>query len=140
MYEFYLHAGIDEPNLESSLQKFAQVVSRLCKDLPPNVGHKVFFDNWFTTLELMHHLKKEGLIAVGTMKANRLHNCPLTANKDLEKQGRGFMDFRTNNNSGIIITKWVDNSAMQLTSNFVGVEPLEEIERWSKQDKARKNI
>ena len=29
---------------------------------------------------------------------------------------------------------------MQLTSNFVGIEPLGEIERWSKQDKIRKNI
>ena len=50
------------------------------------------------------------------------------------------MDYRTDNNSGIIITKWVDNSTMQLTSNFVGIEPIGEIERWSKEDKIRKKV
>ena len=132
MYDFFLYAGKNEPDPESGLQKCAQVVSRLCKELPPNVRHKVFFDNWFTTLELMQHLKTKGLLAVGTIRANRLHGCPLAANKDLEKQGRGSMDYRTDNNSGIIITKWVDNSTMQLISNFVGIEP------WSKQDKIKK--
>ena len=67
MYNFYLYAGKDEPDPESGLQKCAQVVSRICKDLPPNVVHNAFFDNWFTTLELMHHLKKKGLLAVGIL-------------------------------------------------------------------------
>ena len=138
MYDFYLYAGKDELNPDSGLQKYAQVVSRFCKDLPPSVGHKVFFNNWLTTLGLMHHLNKEGLLAVVTIRANRLHNCPLTANKDLEKQGRGSMDYRTDNNSGVIITKRLDNSTMELTSNFIGIEPLGEIERWCKQGKAPK--
>ena len=86
----------------------------------------------------MHHLKKEGLLTVVIIRANRLHNCPLTSNKDLEKQGRGSMDYRTDSNYGVIITMWVDNSTMELTSNFIGIEPLGEIERLSKQDKAPK--
>ena len=115
IYDFYLYAGKDEPNPDSGLQKYAQVVSRFCKDLPPSVGHKVFFNNWFPKLELTLHLKKEGLFAVVTIRANCLHNCPLTANKNLEKQGRGSMDYQTDNNSGVIITKWVGNSTMELT-------------------------
>lgn len=139
MYDFYLYAGKendDNPEFQG-LQKCAQVVAKLCKDLPRNVGHKVFFDNWFSTLELMLYLKNEGLLAVGTIRANRLHNCPLIANKDLEKEGRGSMDYRTDNNSCIIIAKWVDNRTMQLVSNFVGIEPVGSIQRWNKIEKAR---
>ena len=32
--------------------------------------------------------------AVGTIRVNRLHGCPLSTNKDLEKQGRGQFDDR----------------------------------------------
>ena len=32
--------------------------------------------------------------AVGTIRANRLHGCPLSTNKDLEKKGRGEFDYR----------------------------------------------
>ena len=106
MYDFYLYAGKEKPDPESQgLQKCAQVVSKLCKDLPPNMGHKIFFDNWFTTLELLHYLKGRGLLAVGTIRSNQLHNCPLRSNKDLEKEGRGALDYRTDNNSGIVIVK-----------------------------------
>lgn len=80
----------------------------------------------------MDHLKKGGLLGVGTIRAIRLHNRPLTTNKDLEKQGFGSMDYQTDNNSEVIIKKLVDNSTMQLTSNFIGIWSLGETERWSK--------
>ena len=47
------------------------------------------------------------------------------------------MNYLTDNNSCIIIAKWVDNSTMQLGSNFVGIEPVGSIQRWSKIYKAR---
>ena len=36
--------------------------------------------------------------------------------------------------------KWVDNSVVNLVSNFVGVEPIRELERWCGKEKVRKNI
>ena len=53
MYNFYLYAekeNYGNPDFQG-VQKCAQVVTKLCKDLPRNVGYKVFFDNWFSTLE-----------------------------------------------------------------------------------------
>ena len=35
-------------------------------------------------------------------------------------------------NSGIVIVRWFDNKAVQLISNYTGVEPIDEVERWSK--------
>ena len=50
------------------------------------------------------------------------------------------MDYQTNSNSGVIKTKWVDNDRMQLKDNSVGTQSSGEIEHWSKQDEAHKNI
>ena len=141
MYDFYVYAGKDEPDHEfQDLQKCAQVAAKLCKALSPNIRHKVFFDNRFSTLYLMQKLKKKGLLAADTIRPNRLQRCPLKATKDLEKEGRGAMDYRTDNNSGIIITKWVDNKTLHLISNYVGIEPMESIQRWSKYEKRKVQV
>ena len=144
MYDFYVYDGKSSTDDVSEkfnhLQKSAQVVARLCQDLPGHQNFKVFFDNWFTTLDLLHYLKAEGILAVGTIRANRLQQCPIDTSKDLQKLGRGSMDYRCDANSGIIIVKWVDNSVVQLTSNFIGIEPMSEITRWCKKEKVRKQI
>ena len=41
-------------------------------------------------------------------------------------------------NSGIVILRWFDNKAVQLISNYIGNEPIDEAEHWSKS--ARKMI
>lgn len=145
MYDFYIYEGkqskeSDEETNYQHLAKSAQVVAKLCQMLPKFKNHKVFFDNWFNTLDLLLYLKAQGILAVGTVRANRLAGCPLTSNKDLAKEERGSMDYRVDSNSGMIIVKWVDNSVVQMVSNFVGINPMSTIERWCKQSKAKKDI
>ena len=144
MYDFYVYAGkeasMDTPEQYKHLQKSSQVVARLCTHLPKEKNHKLFFDNWFTSLDLLHYLKKNGILACGTVRANRLEGCPLSSNKDLKKGGRGSLDYRSDLNSGIIVTKWYDNNAVHLASNFVGVEPMSSMERWCPTEKERKEI
>ena len=55
MYDFYLYGGKESNEVThyNHLQKSVQVVAKLCEELPRNVGHKDFFDNLFTTLDLM---------------------------------------------------------------------------------------
>ena len=50
------------------------------------------------------------------------------------------MDYRCDSNSGIMAIKWVDNSMVNLASNFVGVEPVGELETWCGKEKVRKSI
>ncbi len=121
-----------------NLQKSAQVVARLCKDLRHHANHKLFFDNWFPTIRLFIHLKKLGILACGTMHANCLQGCTLKSNKEMKKSGRGSMDYMTNLNSGFIITKWMDNNAVHSASNFIGVEPMSSVNRWVPEEKCRK--
>ena len=71
---------------------------------------------------------------------NHLGECSVSSNKELQKARRGSSDYRTDNNSGIIVVKWVNNNVVQLISNFVGIEPMTSIERSCKKEKKRKDI
>lgn len=42
--------------------------------------------------------------------------------RELQNDGRGRNNYRSDVESGIIIIKWLDNGLVHLVSNFVGVE------------------
>ena len=46
------------------------------------------------------------------------------------ENGRGAMEDRFNSNSRIMAVKWVENSVVYPTSNFVGNELIWGLERW----------
>ena len=55
------------------------------------------------------------------------------------ENGRGAMEDRFNSNSRIMAVKWVENSVVYPTSNFVGNELIWGLERWFKKE-MRKGI
>ena len=141
IYDFYIYCGKDDAELEfKDLQKCSHVVAKLSKHIHNKGEHKLYFGNWFTTLPLLHFLKSKQVCAVGTIRAIRLADCPLAANKDLERQGRGALDYMVDSNSGIITTEWVDNKTVQVASNYTGIEPMGTINQWSKASNAYENI
>ncbi len=144
MHDFYIHAGKNETVEEdldfTDLQKSAQVVARLCQHLPHHSGHKLFFDNWFTTLDLLIYLKNKDILACGTVRNNRLQCCLLQSTKAMKKSGQGATDFKLDVNTGVIVVKWMDNNAVHNASNYVGVEQFVSVEKWSKNKKERAKV
>ncbi|KAJ8930733.1 hypothetical protein NQ314_016439 [Rhamnusium bicolor] len=70
-------------------------------------SYNLFFDNLFTTVNLLVYLTENGYTASGTMRKNRVpKECPLLTKKDFAKTGKKEDHFsiieRTN---GIIFTK-----------------------------------
>ena len=135
MYDFYIYSGKDEGNEEetsdfSHLLKSSQVVAKLCQNLPNNAGYKLYFDNWFTSLELLIYLKNKGILATGTIRADRTKKCPLKTKQELKKEGRGSLDYKLDTNSDLVLVKWLDNSVVHIASNYCGVEPLGTVKRW----------
>ena len=49
---------------------------------------------------------------------NYLNGPELPADKDLKKLGRGSHASRTDAKSGLSVTKWLDNKAVQVITNF----------------------
>ena len=62
MYDFYIYEGKSKATEKDTeyekLIKSSQVVAILALHLPNHENHKLFFDNWFSTLELMLFLSE----------------------------------------------------------------------------------
>ena len=61
-----------------------------------------------------------------------MKSCPLPAEKDLKKDGRGSFAFRTDANSGLVINKWYDNKCIQICSTNCDPESVENVKRWDR--------
>lgn len=67
-----------------------KVVIELSKSIPDKALCVLYFDNWFTSLELVSYLRKEfGILSLGTIQQNRLRGCNILPDKQLLKKGRG---------------------------------------------------
>ena len=86
-------------------------------------GHdfKVFENNYFTTLPLLDELKQRQIWYVGTIWINRLSNCPLLYEKDMQKKVCGSYYYNR------ISVRWFDNEAVTLVPSFVDIEPVNSV-------------
>lgn len=98
------------------------------------------FDNLFTSLQLVDHLTKKNIACTGTIRANRLQDCPLKSIKEMEKAKRGTFDYATDAKTGLIVVRWHDNNVVNTVSNKVGVEPVQKAKRWSRTERQRVEI
>ena len=57
--------------------------------------HHVFFDNFFSSYQLMKTLPEKGFKATGTFRADRTNGCPLKCVKEFKKMGRGEYQYFT---------------------------------------------
>lgn len=90
-------------------------------------SHHIYFDNFFTSYDLVADLKSLGYRATGTIRENRMKGCPLKTNNDMKKTERGSFDYKSDGN--VEMVRWNDNSVVTLCSNAVGVEPIRQVKR-----------
>lgn len=133
MNNFEVYTGKAATGTTSNLGISGDVVLRLCEDLPSHRNYKIYTDNWFTSYKLTCALKNKGILTVGAVRQNRLPNCTFEDDKNLKKKGRGSFDFRTEITNNVFAVKWFDNKAVHLTSSFVGLDPVNNVQRWSAQ-------
>ena len=114
-----------------------RVVKTALKTCDNPVNHSVFFDNFFSSYNLLVDLDVKGFRATGTMRNNRIGKCPLADVSDMKKRERGSYDFRSASNLKIV--RWNDNSVVTIGSNAYGVEPVGNAKRWIR-GKGRGNI
>ncbi|XP_049938930.1 piggyBac transposable element-derived protein 4-like [Schistocerca serialis cubense] len=79
-YDFEIYTG--QENLparclqdESDLGASSNVVVRLTQSILKHVGHKSYFDNYYTSLHLMTFLASQGILFLGTVRRNRIPDC-----------------------------------------------------------------
>ena len=112
------------------------VVHRLTKNLPYHQNFKLYFDNFFSSVTLMKFLKEKGILAVATLRKDRMKGSQnhLLPENDHKKRGRGSHDYAVEANSGIITVRWYDNNCVQLISNYLTNEAGINARRWNKKN------
>ncbi|XP_040891591.1 piggyBac transposable element-derived protein 2 [Toxotes jaculatrix] len=115
---------------EQVLPLGAKVVTTLCKTITQPLLSVVFFDNYFTSFNLIQKLHANlGVKCIGTVRPNRLGGATLMADKNLMKKGHGAFDYSSA--EGVIAVKWYDNKCVHLLSNACGIMPLSTVKRSS---------
>lgn len=136
-YDFFLYQGSSTDISKVHMKKFgfaATTVLHLVQRLKSR-GHTLFFDNFFTTYQVLEILHAKGINAAGTVRVNRMNKPPLLTDKELQAKGRGHADSVTSRDGKIVLVKWQDNKAIHIASNFVGIGNTVTVDRWNKQDK-----
>lgn len=146
IYDFLLYGGEDTfrqhtfSDTEELLGHGGKVVIALCISIKEKPCSFVYFDNFFSSLELLIFLReKYGILSLETVRSNRLRGCPLTSDKDMKRGGRGSFDIRVCNRNKICVVKWLDNKPVCLASTFCEAEPVTQVKRIEPKAKSNKS-
>ncbi|XP_004211012.1 piggyBac transposable element-derived protein 3 [Hydra vulgaris] len=132
IYDFFLYSGSSNSGKKCT---GAYVVLKLLEKLPKNQNFKVFFDNWFCSMQLCLALKELGFVVTATIRSDRIKGCQLATEKELQKQGRGSQVFKTDANSRLILTRWYDNKCVNLISTYCDPLLVTKTKRWDRKYK-----
>lgn len=138
LINFSIYTGKDSSR-ESTFGLGGDVVVKLIEQagIPSNCGHKLFIDNFFTSVPLMRYLGENGFCATGTVRSDRIEQCPLKPAKSLQEEGRGSYDFRSAKD--IMLVRWNDNSVVTIATNYEHLS-LGTASRWSREKKAKVQV
>lgn len=109
--EFQIYTGKTD---STEKQLGARVVKDLTRELVGG-NHHVYFDNFFTGVELMTSLKNDHIFACGTVRSNR-QRLPKSNIPDKQMK-HGEYEFQTSN-TGIRWIKWMDKKCVYFLSNY----------------------
>lgn len=108
---------------------------RLCRSIPKNQNYKVFFDNYYTSPELISYLAKVGIYALGTVNRGRLGKSlkmsthkELTADKKSRRYSEGWV--ATVDEVPVSAVLWLDSKPVVLASSFLGEQPKYKVKRF----------
>lgn len=103
-------------------------------------GHKLFFDNYFSTFPLFQILAQKQIYAAGTVRLDRFCKPPFSTDKEMKKKGRGSCEEVISADDSVTVVKWYDNKCVSLASNYVGVGKLDTAHRYDKTKQQKINI
>lgn len=133
-YDFICYQGDSTEFDRTVLANFglgATIVIHLANRIE-NSGHKLFFDNYFSTFQLFEILTQKQIYAAGTIRLDRFAKPPFNVDSDMKKKGRGSSDQIVSSDGTVACVKWYDNKCVALASNYIGIGKTDKAERYDK--------
>ncbi|XP_040073039.1 piggyBac transposable element-derived protein 1-like [Ixodes scapularis] len=115
VHSFDVYTGrIDQVPGFPDIGPSGNIVIKLAQCVQPQLGHLLYFDNWFTSLKLLVTLAQRGIYALGTVRVNRLQGRKMASDTELRKRGRGSAEEceAVVDNQKVIVVKWYDNRSV----------------------------
>ncbi|XP_050465086.1 piggyBac transposable element-derived protein 4-like [Cataglyphis hispanica] len=109
-YRFDVYTGKVGNQVTKNLGE--KIVNTLTSDLVEN-EHRVYFDNYFTSVNLLEILKSKQINACGVVNKMRKYLPSFSINMKNRGEYESFIS-----DTGIMATKWIDNKAVIFLSNF----------------------
>lgn len=134
-YKFEIYTGeqkFDQPDDEPNFGVTSNLVLRLARIIPRQKNYRLYHDNYYTSLQLMVHLAKEGILSLGTIRRNRIPNCKLPLEAAMKKAERETSHELVALVDGVDISTvvWKDNKYVTLASSFAGKKPNSKVKRF----------
>ena len=98
-------------------------------NVPQNKWHRLFFDNWYTGLDLVKSLYDQVIACVGIVRTNRLPNVKFPT--DTALKGKEEEDY--------FIT-FFDNRGVTILTSFEAVNPVEVVDYWNRKMKTTDHL
>lgn len=133
-YDFELYTGQESELLdnEDDLGASSNVVIRLTRSIPRHKNYKLFCDNYYTSMPLFHCLYENGILAVGTIRSNRIINNPMPPKTNKNSRGHIEEYITSYENCPFVYARWKDNKDVTLLSTYVGQEPTLTAKRYNR--------
>ncbi|XP_030579753.1 piggyBac transposable element-derived protein 3-like [Archocentrus centrarchus] len=143
VHSFDVYAGkSDPPPGSQDIGASGNVVLKLAQVIEGSVNHLLYFDNWFSSLDLFVALAKRGIPALGTVRQNRLRDCSFSKDETLKKKGRGTFEEQQAVIDSVEVraVKWFDNRGVIVASTFASAQPVSFTERSDRKQKRKVSV
>uniref|UniRef100_A0A3P8SS87 PiggyBac transposable element-derived protein domain-containing protein n=1 Tax=Amphiprion percula TaxID=161767 RepID=A0A3P8SS87_AMPPE len=143
VHSFDIFSGKTDPAPgQPDIGESGNVVLKLARVIHGTVNHLLYFDEWFSSLDLFVALANKGIPALGTVRENCLQGCTFSADTEMKKKGRGTFEEQEAVVDGVEVraVKWFDNRGVVVASTFASAQPVSSVERWDRRLKQNVSV
>lgn len=97
----------------------------------------LYFDNFFSSWDLLLVLRDRGIKATGTLRENRLAIPIIKSGVELKKMERGSFEYALEKTENVLVCRWNDNNIVTMCSNTESVFPTNTVSRFSQKQKKK---
>ena len=140
LFNFDLYCGKNEnidflPKISQGSRVVLQMLHDfLTKTSPRNrLQYHIYFDNLFTSPDLLVHLKNQGVRATGTIRKDRIE----VTNEIDTKARRGTFQVKHDTKTGVNFVTVMDSKPVSILSSAAGITPTSDVTRYDKEAKEK---